>query len=518
VLVALLFLTPALLLTSPTTGHAGELALIARAPAEIKADIQSGNCDKAQAEAKVRTQVKPDSIEDHKLLGDAARCANDPREALVAYRAYLALGGKDPSVSSILPSLSSLLATVAITMPLGEGLPAPMIHVVSGEDVAEGILDSSGSGVVLDVRTGVPVELVVHGPGWTPVRIPLEALASAEVRPIEVTPEWAGKATVAVTGFDDANLSVMWSTSVGQVGLTPNSSFEVTAGDVAFEVINSMGRQEVQVQVPADSIFEFNPASWAAAELRVAGVPVGAEVRVFVEGHDGTFMERGAQAATGGKLDTESGVVFAPPVVLQSLVSGAGGLFVTHPLLGEGLGQVVLAPGTSNSARFKWQDMPGVPGVRRAWTEWHQIQQQHESLRKDGKIVGIAMALGSGVASGIFWALAASSSAAADQARRGGVLAGDQGDIGLMEQKWDDHSSALSDELGFAIGGGVAAGLSGAGIGITMSFDRIGAKKLADHGEWTMRVAEEPQGVPEEPAGMSAQEESAAKQSEPPNQ
>jgi len=491
-LAALLFLAPALLLTSPTTGHAGELALIARAPAEIKADIQSGNCDKAQAEAKVRTQVKPDSIEDHKLLGDAARCANDPRQALVAYRTYLALGGKDPSVSSILPSLSSLLATVAVTMPLGEGLPAPMIHVVSGDDVAEGILDVSGSGVVPDVRTGVPVELVVHGPGWTPIRIPVEALASAEVRPIEVTPEWAGKAAVAVTGFDDAKLSVMWSTSIGLVELTPNSSVEVTAGDVAFEVINPMGRQEVQVQVPADSTFEFNPASWAAAELRVAGVPVGSEVRVFVEGHDGTFMERAGQAETEGELDTESGVVFAPPVVLQSLVSGAGGLFVTHPLLGEGVGQVVLAPGASNSTKFKWQEMPGVPGVRDAWTEWHQVRKKHESFRKTGKIAGIAMAVGSGVASGIFWALAASSSAAADRARQDGVLAGDSGDVDLVQQKWNDHEAALQSELGFAVGGSIAAGLSGAGLGLTLSFDHIGAKKIADHGEWSMRVPAAP--------------------------
>jgi hypothetical protein len=313
------------------------------------------------------------------------------------------------------------------------------------------------------------------------------------VREVEVKPQWVGTGQLTLAAFDDETLDAVLASPGGPVVLTPQSSQALTAGDVSFEVANAMGVQKVDLTLTAGDTLHFNPASWAASELRVSGIPVGSEVRVFVEGHDGTFMERARRAAAEGELDEESGLVFAPPVVLQSLVSGAGGLFVTHPLLGKGLGQVVLAPGSSNAATFKWKEMPGVPGVRRAWTDWHQQRRQHESLRQAGKLAGLAMAVGSGVASGIFWALAATNSAAAEQARKDAVLAGDQSDLSAMQQKWDDHESALRNELGFAVGGGVAAGLSGAGLGITLSFDRIGAKKIADQGDWTMRVAPLPE-------------------------
>ena len=472
-------------------------AATSRSVEEIRSDIKAGRCDTAQLEARLLVQSHTDVAENHKLLGDAARCANDPREALVSYRAYLALGGKDPSITSILPSLSSLLATVAVTVPLPDGHPPPSVHVVVGDDVAEGILDTTGIGVVPDVRTGVPVVLVVHGPGWEPSRTAIDSLASAEVRPVNVTPNWVGKATLTLTDFDHTKLEATLTTPIGAQVLEPNSTREITAGDVSLQVSNSMGLQAVNIPLPAGSNFEFNPASWAAAELRIAGLPVGSEVRVFVEGHDGTFMERAGQAAEEGELNEESGIILSPPVVLQSLVSGAGGLFVNHPLLGEGLGQVVLAPGVSNSATFKWQEMPGVAGVGRAWTEWHGLRLKHERLRKKGKIAGIAVAVGSGVASGILWALAAGSSATANQSRKDAVVAGDQGDIAQMEELFEQHQSALSQELAFSVGGGIAAGIAGTGLGITLAFDQIGKKKIAEHGEWSMRIPEEAEAKPE---------------------
>jgi len=430
--------------------------------------------------------VNPASAEDHKLLGDAARCSNDPREALLSYRSYIELGGQDSTVSRMLPSLSSLLATVSVTVPAMDDRGPPTLSVEMADDVATLSLDASGSWSVSDIRTSVPVVLTVQGAGWAASRTPLEALASGEVRTINLALEWVGFGKVAVATFEEDALDAVWLSAGGPVPLASKSSLEVTAGELSFQVVNSMGSQDVRLAVSQGATLQFDPTSWAAAELKISGVPAGSDVRVFVEGHDGTFMEREGHADATGETDEESGVIVAPSLVLQSLVGGVGGLFVKHPQLGEGLGQVVLAPGTSNSATFVWQEMPGVPGVRSAWTSWRDLRARNEALHKRATISGLAVTVGAGIASAIFWGLAASSSAAAGQARTDTVLAGDRGDLEGMQSGFDRHQSAMAEELGFAVSGGIAAGLSGVGLGLTLTFDSVGKKRTADQGEWSM--------------------------------
>jgi hypothetical protein len=65
-----------------------------------------------------------------------------------------------------------------------------------------------------------------------------------------------------------------------------------------------------------------------------------------------------------------------------------------------------------------------------------------------------------------------------------------------MLSGFDRHQSAMSAELGFMISGGIAAGLSGVGLGLTLTLDTVGKKRTADQREWSMADTPSDKGTP----------------------
>lgn len=454
----------------------------------VVAALDDGKCAAAKAAASEFALAQPNLPDGYRFLGDAARCAGDFRAAVLAYRRYKDLGGTENSVdlmlTGLVANLGSLIARV--TLPSGDVLPHASVHLpdetVAGEPMG------GGEFVFDDLPTGQTLVVSVTGKGLGPADIEVEALAAGERREVFIDVEFIGLATVEVVEHPPGVCATTLLTPDGDVAAGPGSSSEVTAAEVVALVTGDYGEVEIPIDVAAGAIVQFDPTPWIPTSITVVGVPGGSTVRVFVEGMGGAMVEREIYVPVApGTLDVETGVMVAPPQRLVSLVGGVGGIFLEHPVLGEGTAAVVLEPGAANATTFKWDELPGVEQVQGRYARWSE--QRTAIRRKAGVGAGIfaGVAAGSGILSGILWGLAADAGVQADGSKSLALTAAgaDVPDLAEIEGHRAAYDAAAARRTGAIVGGSITAGLAGAGLAISITFGDGSARKgLAELGPW----------------------------------
>ena len=447
--------------------------------ARLEAHLQAGRCQAARASASEATFWRPDLAESWRMTGAAARCLRESRDAVLAYRRYAELGGTDPGVVDLTADLASRLGvlTVSVTLPEGE-LSEPILRlVVPGAEPIDRVADLR-TARLSDLPIDTPMTLQVAATGCEPVEQPVQALSEGEQRTVEVDLPWIGIGTVKIADHDPDRCSASILTEGGSTVAAPGSRHRVTAGSLILSIEAAEGTSEVTFELTPDQILDIDPTHHLPAALTIAEVPAGSQLRVFVEGPDGTgVQQRTRLPRVEGTIDEETGVRLAPPHRLESLAGGSGGLFIDHPVLGQGNTTVTLVAGEVNVATFDWRTLDGVEAVRLRFQE-HTAQRQRTALARDRArgqqaagviLAGVGLGLLGGAAGA--WAGLSSSKAAG--------LAG------------EDHEGNLSTNetlrplfTGLLAGGGVALGAGGVTIAVGSTRQRAAAREEAALGDW----------------------------------
>ena len=445
----------------------------------VKQAITTGSCAVAMATASELTMRAPRDPGGFRLVGDAARCAGQGRPAVVAYRRYQALGGDDSKVGLMLRGLVENLSVLSVLVERQEGGPVPRVHLALPQgEVLSPEQDRGDSLVFSDLPAGLSLALTVAGHGLEPLDVEVEPLAPGETRTLEIHPVYVGMGTVRIAAHDPALCTTTLITADGEAGVAPGGSERVTAGEFTARVSGEHGEVDVSLEVPPNGELTFDPSSWIPTSLTVVDLPTGSEVRIFIDGFGNARLERTETVPLfGGRIDTETGVRLADPLLIQSLIGGSGGIFVSHPLLGEGAGSVVLEPGSVNATTFDWPGMDGVGRVSEPYQRWsHQRTELQRKVRGQTAAPAV-LAIGSAVASGLMFALAA------DAERRLTETA--------ESLEVDLNQAALQQRTGFLIAGGVTASTAVIGFVITGGVGARGKRTLDACGDWDPISAQE---------------------------
>ena len=221
------------------------------------------------------------------------------------------------------------------------------------------------------------------------------------------------------------------------------------------------------------------------ATLKVGGLPAGASLRLYVEGPGGMGVTQELTlSAKAGTLDPDTGVRLAPLQEFKSLPGGLGGLFVSHPVLGTGVQDVVLAAGERNNANFNWRSLEGVRAVSNSYRVWlNKRALEARALARRPRVSGI-FALGAGIAGAILGGAAWASADASSQARESAEAAQIANDPEQLSGHRDDYSAARRNQHGFGISSAILSSMSIASVAITVSFGVNSARVKVDKEPW----------------------------------
>lgn len=462
----------------------------------VEEALDAGQCAAARAAASEFVLAQPRLPDGYRFLGDAARCDGRTREAVVAYRRYKELGGAEASVDLMLRGLSASLASIVALVELPSNDVVTHAALTLPTELLLAPPRSGGTFEFEDLPTGHGLVLRITGKGLRPTDVDISALAPGERREVPVAVEYIGLARVRVAEHDPSLCVTTLLTPDGDIAAASGSDSEVTAAEVVALVSGQYGEIEVALDVAPGAVVGFDPSPWVPTAITVVGVPSGSTLRVFVEGLEGALMEREIQVPIGlGTLDSQSGVMIAPPQRLDSLIGGVGGVFVEHPGLGEGNAAVVLEPGAANATTFGWRDLPGVNSVELAYHEWLDRRAQVRKRADATTSIFAGLAIGSGIASGILWALAADAGTTADGSKSLALTSADADapDIAEIEGYRLEYEAAAERRRGAITGGSITAGIAGAGLVLSITFGTKGRRDVADLGAWdATRSADEP--------------------------
>ena len=336
----------------------------------VRRNIESGRCAAALASAQEITWWRPTQRDGWSLLGGAWQCAGDPRRAVVAYRQYIALKGRDAEVAAALATLQQGLASIVVTLTLAEGSAQPVLFLDLADERIEPVWEESVARFV-DLSYGVTSRLTVAGRGLAAEEHAVPALGPGVTHELAVAPVWIGLGQVRLTEHAPELCSTVLRTAGGEVQATPGGTHEVTAGTVTAVVTTEHGSLDTGLEVADAALVDFAPEDHLPAAVTLVEVPSGSDVRLFVEGSEGRETEVVASlAGEVGTLHDGTGVFLAPPHRFDSLPGGAGTFFVEHPTLGAGRTGVVLRAGEANAVTFAWKSMEGVAIVRARYEDW----------------------------------------------------------------------------------------------------------------------------------------------------
>ena len=434
--------------------------------------IQAGRCAVAMATASELTTRSPGEPSGHKLVGDAARCAGEIRPAVLAYERYQERGGDDPRVGLMLRGLVENLAVVQVVVERQEGGPVPRVQLTlpDGDRVAS-VREPGGSLTFAHLPTGVALTLQVAGRGLEPMEVEIEPLLPKETRPLEVHPVYVGLGTVHIADHDASLCRTTLVTADGEAEVGAGGSEQVTAGQLTALVSSEHGEVGVPLVVPPNGRVDFDPKPWIPTSLTVVDLPTGTEIRVFVDGFGDARVEVTETVPLfGGRIDTQTGVRLADPLQVRSLIGGSGGIFVSHPLLGEGAGSVVLEPGGVNATTFDWRGMDGVARVSGPYLRWSEGRADLQRAIRGQTVAPAVIAVGSAIASGLLLGLAIDA-----DVRLARTAEAHQVDLNHV---------ALEQRSAFAITGGITATTAVIGVVISAGVGATGKRRLADLGEW----------------------------------
>lgn len=460
----------------------------------VKAALAGGQCAVAEANATEVTSQAPKDPAGWRMLGDAARCDGRTRNAAIAYRTYLELGGDDPKVELLLRGLLANLAVLEVRVERAQGGPLPLVRVELplGDSLTPSVAPD-GTLRFGELPTGEALVLKVAGRGLEGLEQPVAALGPGEVRALAVQPTYIGLGTIVLADFDPALCSVTFLSADGDVGLAPKGSDRITAGEVVALISGEHGEVEVPLQVAAGARLVFDPRPWLPTSLTVIDAPSGAKVRVFVEGTGEAWIERQLQIPPlGGRVDQATGVRLAEPVVIVGILGGAGGLFLEHPVLGEGSRTLVLEPGAVNATTFDWRAMAAVDYVAEHYQAWEGGRGQLQSQVRAPTVVSTGTAIGSGLASLLLFALAMDADRRMSATRAAAWAADDGGDLPEANRQAALNHQAVAQRTGFTVVGGITAGTAMVGVVFAVASRARGKKRLADYGEWDPTTLDPP--------------------------
>jgi hypothetical protein len=337
--------------------------------AKVRAALSAGDCKGALEAATRRTAAAPRDATAHRLRGDALRCLDRPREAILAYRRAVELGATDALLPELISQVSRGLVTLKVAIPeYDPSFPPEILLKGEGLDPESRIL-TSNLAEFADLPAGVPFVLRLQGIGYAPeiLEVPPQAPGTSTsfklgsdyrgVGRVVLAP-WKGGLTVTVT---DARGVV----PSGQPGVTP-----VTAGEVVVKVSGATGEVSQTYTVARDVSVQVDPASLAPAQMTLVRVPAGSTITwVPADGGSGQELQTGF-SDPGTETDPTTGVPVIAAIPLRGLRSGSYALRMSQPWLGEVTGEFFAVGGEVGAYQVPWQETPGAKNVQAAWTDW----------------------------------------------------------------------------------------------------------------------------------------------------
>ena len=431
--------------------------------ARSQAQLAAGNCQGAWATALELARLAPQEPEAARLEGEAALCAGRERDAVLAYRRWSSLGGETATTVALLHTLVDKMATLEVTLTLDDPDITPRVTLVDAlrREALQPIHRDRLSARFDAVPLGRPLSLVITGRGVGPEEVPLESMRIGERRELARRVAVVGLGTVRVGARPPTVEVQLRGADVWPVDRP--GDYVVTAGAVRAQLSDGTFRTSIALVVQKGETVSFEPAEHLPAGVTLAGVPVGAQVRVLVETRAGTQVQVEWTASEGASVDS-SGLPIAAPHRMDSVVGGVAGIFLEHPRLGVGAQELPLEGGRWNAVQIDLRSTPklasAVDAVAARWAV-HQtsVQTRQRSTRGGAVALGVlgGVLLGGGVA-----ALAGAGSA--DAARiRPDLLCKSMTGRGLDAT----DSCAASDALKGQSAGlrGVGAAALGVGLG-----------------------------------------------------
>ena len=361
--------------------------------------LANGRCRAARSAASELVILTPTDPQAWVLAGDAARCSDAVREAVLAYRKHVELGGSLARVTEVLPSLARQLGTVMVSVVKPDGVSSMTLLLDTGEEFIEGEETRTGWAFV-DIAPEGPLVLSVVGTGLRAEDIEVPPLRAGERRTLAVTPVVVGFGTISVLPYKLDRIQASIAGPEGVIAARPGASMQLTVGQYSVRVESNNGMVQVPLAVTRGGLQTFDANEHEPSAITVLGLPAAANVRVFVEGLGGAVAEQQFRVPVAGAvLDETTGVLVAPPQKVRNLRPGRGGLFVEHPTLGEGSAEFVLTAGGEQTTEFDWKALPGMPTVQASFAQW--VQTASANKGGAGKTIAIGAASGGIMAAGV---------------------------------------------------------------------------------------------------------------------
>ena len=443
-----------------------------------QAALKRGSCRAATAAATELVRAEPRVAEGFRLLGDAARCHDQRRDAAVAYQRYFDLGGQEQSVRDLHSDLLAGLGTLEVSVRLPDSSVLPT-GVLEMQDKDLPLSDQDGTTLrFVAIPTGERLTLRVAGLGLRAERKPLTPFSAGETRRVEIAPEVIGLGTLVVGPFDEQEAIVRLETADQTVDVVSEERRELTAGDFTITVFSDHGGVTLEQRVKPGGTVEFDPSRHLPAGLTIARLPAGAKVTVIAESRSGVFVETERNLPLDrGRIDSTSGLRLVPSTQVDSLVGGTAGVWVTHPVLGPFNRDVILENGAWTGIEWQADHMEGADEIKQAWEAWQTAGANKSKRLTAGAVVtgvlaGALVGTGAGLMGGYHQARVSEADAI-------GRLAG--GGV----QEWEAvRDEARRDQTGFLVSGIGSFALGLASAALSVNFGVRGEKATRVDGAW----------------------------------
>ena len=455
-------------------------------PYRVRIDkaLGKGLCLAARAASAELLLADPDAADGWKLMGDAARCQGEIRDAVVAYRRFEDAGGQNRPVREMLQTLEMNLCTVVARVHTAGGGPAPTVRLDTG---SEYLLPAPLGPVqaFTDLPANLEMRLVISGRGLRTEERTVPPVFPGDTVEVAVTPARVGTGEVRIAEAATPGLTVSLISGEEVSTPGPGEAVEVTAGALVARVRSDDGELDVPLEVPRDGELVFEPSAHRPTSLTVTGLPAGASVRLVVRTVAGEVTERLATLrADHGDIDPSSGVRVAPPTRFDSLPSGSGGLFVKHPTLGAGTTPVVLEDAGGLSMAWPLDTLEGVPRVREAWLAWSRQSRRARSGRTTAGAGAAISAILAGAGAALLVGAAAQNDVLARSKATGIAATTSAYDDAAFEEAWEQNQTAGAARTGLLVGGGVSLGLGAVGFTVTLGASRSGRQAATTLTPW----------------------------------
>jgi len=401
------------------------------------------------------------------------------------------LGGEDPTVMVLIESLRANVSILDVSLVdaklQGSESPAGRVqlYLVHGEEQLRPAWTGGGIDARFeDLPPTVPLVLRHYGVGFEAEELSISPLEAGATRQLPLTPRWLGVGHLSLDQVPSEGVSVTALLPDGAKPLSATEGIPVSAGVVPVEVVSEFGTTRTEIEVKSATQFQFKLVPSLPARLKVSGLPAGASLRLFVEGPGGTATSQELSTKPqSGSIDPKTGVRLATVQDFSSLPGGTGGLFVSHPILGTGVQDVVLAAGQSNVLTFDWRALEGVQTVAGAYSKWRRGQDLTKKTARNTRIAGI-IAIASAVSGAAFAAIAAGSSFESQQAKTAGLEAQAVGDAPSVQWHGERWLNSRRNQHGFATGSAILSSMSLGSLTVAISFKLRSKREQSSSSSW----------------------------------